>query len=165
MTERTDSQGLHNLKNPGRKLPQRIGRGTGSGSGTTAGRGTKGQNSRAGGGVHPRFEGGHTPLFRRTPKLRGFKSRHPKAECINLDDVARHFKKGQSVKPADLVKHHLISAHAAKIKLLADGEMPFDVTVYVDLASVSAVNKIEKAGGKVIMPKPKPKVVKKAKPQ
>jgi large subunit ribosomal protein L15 len=155
------AQGLHNLQNPLRTGKKRLGRGTGSGLGTTAGRGTKGQNSRSGGGVRPQFEGGHTPLYRLTPKLRGFTSRHAKLPVINLSQLDKHYKTGETVKMTTLVAKGLARTSDAGFKILGEGELTKKLTVYPNGASKSAVAKIEKAGGSVVLPKVKVKAVKK----
>ncbi len=148
--------GLHNLQNPGRTGKKRLGRGTGSGLGTTAGRGTKGQNSRSGGGVRPRFEGGHTPLYRLTPKLRGFQSRFDKIPVINLVALDKHFAAGETVNMSTLVAKGLARKSDAGFKILGEGELTKKLTVYPTAASKSAIAAIEKVGGTVVLPKAKP---------
>lgn len=154
--------GLHNLANTGRTDRRRLGRGTGSGLGTTAGRGTKGQNSRSGGGVRPRFEGGHTPLYRLLPKLRGFTSHHQKAAQVNVEQLDKHFASGDKVNLVALKTKHLIHTQSRAFKVLGEGEVSKKLTVYAAAASASAIKKIEAAGGKVVLPKPKEKPLKKA---
>jgi large subunit ribosomal protein L15 len=140
---------LHNLTNPDRKSKKRLGRGTGSGLGTTAGRGTKGQNARSGGGVRPRFEGGHTPLFRLLPKARGFTSRFEKAATVNVEELQKHFAAGETVNLQALVKKGLAHSSAKRFKILGEGELSKKLTVYADFISASGKEKITKAGGKI----------------
>jgi large subunit ribosomal protein L15 len=139
---------LSNLKPaPGsKKKAKRVGRGNASGTGTTAGRGTKGQNSRSGGGVPPWFEGGQMPIYRRLPK-RGFKNRFRKEYVIiNISDLAG-FESGSVVDRQALKEKGKIPSLEVAVKLLANGEIDFPLTIKLDKASVSAVEKIEKAGG------------------
>lgn len=134
---------------PGAKTNRkRLGRGSGSGLGKTAGRGHKGQKSRSGGGTPPWFEGGQMPLQRRVPK-RGFtnifKTRY---EVVNVGDLER-FPSGSEVGPDELRKVGLVKKIRDGIKLLADGDIAFPLTIRVHKASDSAVRKIEAAGGRV----------------
>lgn len=141
---------LSNLKPvPGStKNRKRIGRGPGSGTGKTSGRGHKGQNSRSGGGVKPGFEGGQMPLQRRIPK-RGFVSRNKKVyNLVNLRDLEL-FDAGTVVDLEQFGKAGLVSGIKDGIKILADGELTKALTVYAHKFSKSAVAKIEAAGGKV----------------
>jgi len=131
-----------------KKNTKRLGRGSGSGQGMTAGRGTKGQKSRSGGGTPPWFEGGQMPLQRRIPK-RGFTNIFKKEfSIINLGDL-RKFPAGSEVGPLDFIGAGLIRKVRHGVKLLANGEISQPVTVRVHKASVSAIQKIEAAGGKV----------------
>lgn len=131
-----------------KKNTKRLGRGSGSGQGMTAGKGTKGQKSRSGGGTPPWFEGGQMPLQRRVPK-RGFKNIFRKEySIINVKDIQR-FPAGSEVGPIDMVGAGIIRKVPFGIKLLANGEITQPVTVRVHKASASAVQKIEAAGGKV----------------
>ena len=139
---------LSNLKPaPGsKKKAKRVGRGNASGTGTTAGRGTKGQNSRSGGGVPPWFEGGQMPIYRRLPK-RGFKNRfRNEYVIINISDLAG-FESGSVVDRQALKDKGKIPSLDVAVKLLADGEIAVPLTIKLDKASGSAVEKIEKAGG------------------
>lgn len=139
---------LSNLKPVPRskKKVRRVGRGNASGAGTTAGRGTKGQNSRSGGGVPPWFEGGQMPIYRRLPK-RGFKNRFRKEYAIiNISDLAG-FESGSVVDRQALKDKGKIPSLDVTVKLLADGEIDVSLTIKLDKASGSAVEKIEKAGG------------------
>ena len=131
-----------------RKTPRRLGRGVGSGRGKTAGRGTKGYNSRSGGGVRPGYEGGQMPLHRRLPK-RGFANIFGKnIAVINIRDLAR-FDKGTVVDEVALVEAGLVKGKRDGIKLLGQGEIKHSLDVKVDLVSKSAREKIEAVGGKV----------------
>ena len=131
-----------------RKLPKRVGRGVGSGQGKTAGKGSKGQNSRSGGGARPGYEGGQMPIHRRLPK-RGFTNIFKKEiAVVNIRDLKR-FESGSLVDEAALVRTGLVSGPRDGIKLLAQGDIDRPLTVKVDYASRSAKEKIEAAGGTV----------------
>ncbi|HOO45331.1 MAG TPA: 50S ribosomal protein L15 [Deltaproteobacteria bacterium] len=139
---------LSNLKPaPGsKKKIKRVGRGNASGTGTTAGRGTKGQKSRSGGKVPTWFEGGQMPIYRRLPK-RGFKNRFRKEYVIvNISDLA-DFESGSVVDRQALKEKGRIPSLNVAVKLLADGDIAVPLTIKLDMASSSAVVKIEKAGG------------------
>lgn len=125
-----------------------MGRGSGSGLGKTAGRGTKGQKSRSGGGTAPWFEGGQMPLQRRIPK-RGFTNIFKKSfSIINVKDLER-FDPGTTIGPEQLIQAGLVATAQDGIKLLADGEVTHPFTVQVHKASAAATSKIEAAGGRV----------------
>jgi large subunit ribosomal protein L15 len=131
-----------------RKAPKRLGRGVGSGTGKTAGRGTKGYNSRSGGGVRPGYEGGQMPLQRRLPK-RGFTNIFKKnIAIINIRDLAR-FEKGSVVDAEALAQAGLVKGKRDGVKLLGQGEIKFALDVKVNQVSKSAREKVETAGGKV----------------
>mgnify|MGYP001552088889 FL=1 len=131
-----------------RKAPNRLGRGVGSGTGKTAGRGTKGFNSRSGGGVRPGYEGGQMPLHRRLPK-RGFANIFRKnIAVINIRDLKR-FDKGSVVDEAALVQAGLVSGKRDGIKLLGHGEIDYALDIKLSKISKSAREKVEAAGGKV----------------
>jgi large subunit ribosomal protein L15 len=131
-----------------RKASKAIGRGVGSGSGKTAGRGTKGYNSRSGGGVRPGYEGGQMPLQRRLPK-HGFTNIFKKnIAVINIRDLAR-FEQGSVVDAGALVQAGLVKGRRDGIKLLGQGEIKYSLDVKVNQISKSAREKIEAAGGKV----------------
>jgi len=131
-----------------RKKRKRIGRGVGSGSGKTAGKGAKGQNARSGGGVRPGFEGGQMPLQRRLPK-RGFTNIFKKKFAeINLRDLAR-FESGSLVDEAALVRSGVVSGKRDGIKLLGNGEITYPLSIKVNSISNSARAKIEAAGGNI----------------
>jgi large subunit ribosomal protein L15 len=131
-----------------RKAPKRLGRGVGSGSGKTAGRGTKGYNSRSGGGVRPGYEGGQMPLQRRLPK-HGFTNIFKKnIAVINIRDLAK-FDKGSMVDTDALVQAGLVKGKRDGVKLLGNGEIKYSLDVKINQISKSAREKIEAAGGKV----------------
>lgn len=131
-----------------KKSPKRLGRGVGSGKGKTAGRGTKGQNSRSGGGVRPGYEGGQMPIHRRLPK-RGFTNIFKKNFVeINLRDLAR-FESGSTVDENALIRCGLVKGRRDGIKLLGQGEIEHPLSVKVNRISKSARQKIEAAGGNV----------------
>ncbi|NNG01032.1 MAG: 50S ribosomal protein L15 [Desulfobacteraceae bacterium] len=134
-----------------RKARKRLGRGVGSGSGKTAGRGTKGQNSRSGGGVRPGFEGGQLPLQRRLPK-RGFTNIFKKQiAVINVRDLSK-FESGAVVDEKTLLLKGLVKGPRDGIKLLGNGDISIPLTIKVDQISKSAKEKIEAAGGSVEAP-------------
>jgi large subunit ribosomal protein L15 len=142
---------LHDLRpdEGSKKKRKRVGRGTGSGRGKTAGRGTKGQNARSGGGKGPYFEGGQLPLARRLPYKRGFKN--PKKiiyQPINVRDLAG-FEAGTEIDPIVLTVVGLLKKPDEPVVVLGDGEINVAVTVKAHRFSKSAQEKIEKAGGKV----------------
>ena len=141
---------LHELK-PAKgsvKARKRIGRGVGSGSGKTAGRGNKGHNARSGGGVRPGYEGGQMPLHRRLPKS-GFTNIFKKQiAVINIRDLDR-FEAGAVVDEAALIKSGLVKGRRDGIKLLGQGEIKNALTVKINAISRSAKDKIEAAGGSV----------------
>ena len=134
--------------NGSRRPRKRLGRGVGSGNGKTAGRGTKGQKSRSGGGVRPGFEGGQMPIHRRLPK-RGFTNIfRKKIVAINIRDLSR-FESGSIVDEAALVRAGLVEGRRDGIKLLAQGELKIPLTIRINKVSNNAREKIETAGGKV----------------
>jgi large subunit ribosomal protein L15 len=143
---------LHDLTPaPGsRTTRKRVGRGNASGHGTTAGRGDKGQNSRAGGGKGPGFEGGQMPLARRVPKLPGFKNRFRHEYVpVNVGRLEALFSAGDVVDVAALVDKGVVKSIAAPVEVLGVGELTKALTVKVDKVSAGAAVKIAAAGGKV----------------
>ena len=147
---------LHNLRpDPGsRPDRKRVGRGEGSGWGKTSGRGHKGSNSRAGGRVSPRYEGGQMPLHMRLPKLRG-----PSAKTampigpfrtyttpVNLSRLAV-FAAGEVVSPEALLEKGIIKKLDERVKILASGDLTLPLTIKAHGFSAAAVAKIEAAGG------------------
>ncbi|MEA4890832.1 MAG: 50S ribosomal protein L15 [Clostridiaceae bacterium] len=137
------------VASPGaRRNAYRKGRGVGSGNGKTAGRGHKGQNARAGGGVRPGFEGGQMPIFRRLPK-RGFKTPFALRYVeINVSDLDR-FEDGSVIDAALLKKSGVISLPKVNdgIKILGNGELTKKLTIRANAFTAAAKDKIEKAGG------------------
>lgn len=140
---------LHDLRpaEGSTKSKKRVGRGTGSGLGTTAGRGMNGQNSRSGGGVRPGFEGGQMPLFRRIPK-RGFNNKFKKQWTIVNVELLNDFEDGTEITPDVLLQTGVVSKIDYGIKILGDGELNKKLTVKANKFTQSAISKIEAAGGK-----------------
>ena len=136
------------------KNPKRVGRGSSSGLGTTAGKGNKGQQSRTGTSVpYVGFEGGQMPLYRRIAH-KGFSNYPFKKEyvCINLDQLEAKFNDGETVNKESLVAKGFVSKKASEkalIKILGNGDITKKLTVEANKASASAKAKIEKAGGSV----------------
>lgn len=132
-----------------RKSRKRVGRGESSGLGKTSGKGSNGQNSRAGGGVKPYFEGGQMPLYRRTPK-RGFSNAIFRKDyaIINLSDLNR-FEDGTEVTPELLKETGVIKKALSGIKVLGNGELEKKVSVKAHKVSASAKTAIEAKGGSV----------------
>ena len=131
----------------------RVGRGIGSGKGKTSGRGVKGQKSRSGVSIKS-FEGGQMPLYRRLPK-RGFNPIEKKSIAIlNLDKIQSFIDK-KSIKTTEIInsnllkKLRLINKRSSKLKILGSGEIRDKINIEADLASKSAVNKLEKIGGSI----------------
>jgi large subunit ribosomal protein L15 len=139
---------LHHLKPaPGSKTPKtRVGRGEGGRRGKTAGRGTKGAKAR--GSMPGWFEGGQMPIYRRLPKLKGFKN--PNKEYFALVNVERlnAFRKGSTVGPDELRAKGLVKKRG-RIKVLGEGEITKELTVRAHAFSVGAVEKIRAAGGSI----------------
>ena len=132
---------------------KRVGRGSGSGHGKTAGRGMNGQKSRAGGGKGNGFEGGQTPLARRLPKLPGFTNiNRVEYLPVNVARLEEKFEAGAVVDGASLKAAGIIKHEDALVKVLGDVEITKALTVKVDKVSASAKAKIEAAGGKVEAP-------------
>ena len=133
-----------------RKL-RRVGRGTGSGWGCTAGRGNKGAQSRSGYSRKVGFEGGQMPLVRRIPKY-GFTNGAFKkdVEIISISQLVSLFNDNEVTREM-LIKRGMLRNLTGYIKLLSDGEVTRPITITVDMASKSAIKKIESAGGKVII--------------
>ena len=131
----------------------RVGRGIGSGKGKTSGRGVKGQKSRSGVAIKS-FEGGQMPLYRRLPK-RGFNPiKKDNIAIINLDKIQSYIDK-KSIKTSDtlnsevLKKLKLINKNSIKLKILGSGEIREKIKIEADLASKSAITKLEKLGGSI----------------
>jgi len=141
---------LNDLSPPkgSRRVRRRLGRGVGSGAGKTSGRGTKGYNSRSGGGVRPGYEGGQMPLQRRLPK-RGFTNIFRKnIAVINIRDLAK-FDNGSVLDKTALAEAGLVKGNPSGIKLLGQGEINHSLEIKVNQISKRAREKIEAAGGKV----------------
>ena len=141
---------LHELAPaPGsRKARTRVGRGIGSGLGKTSGRGHKGQNSRAGGGTRPGFEGGQMPLYRRLPK-RGFYNKFSKEYAeVNISELNR-FEAGTVVDPVALIEAGILKNVRDGVRILGNGEITKPLTVIANGFTKSAEEKIIAAGGKV----------------
>lgn len=129
------------------KEVKRVGRGHGSGNGKTAGKGHKGQNARSGGGVRIGFEGGQMPLARRIPK-RGFNNIFAtKYAVVNVSDLNK-FKEDTVVDTELLIASGLVKKVNDGVKILGNGELTAKLTVKAAKFSQSAIEKIEKAGGK-----------------
>ncbi len=141
---------LYNIEQPegAVRVSKRVGRGTSSGTGKTSGKGHKGQNARSGGGVRPGFEGGQLPLFRRLQK-RGFSNAKFKVEyaTINVSDL-ENFEDGAVVTPELLKEMGIVKKQLAGIKVLGNSELTKKLTVKAAKFSATAVEKIEKMGGK-----------------
>jgi len=140
---------LHNLSNvPGAKTQgYRKGRGMGSGNGKNAGTGNKGQKSRSGGLKAPGFEGGQTPLYRRLPKFGFTNNAHKEYAIVNVSSL-NAFAEGSVVTPALLIEKGLVKKEFDGVKILGNGELKVKLTVQAAKFSKSAVEAIEKLGGK-----------------
>ena len=149
--------GLHTLKPaPGsRKARKRVGRGEGSGTGKTAGRGQKGAGSRSGAKDRPRFEGGQMPIHMRMRKLRGptkkmsmpFEMFRTHTQPVNLADLEARFESGAAVDVAALKAAGLATRRDVPVKILGRGELSIKLTVQAHKFSKSARERIEGAGG------------------
>jgi large subunit ribosomal protein L15 len=130
-----------------RHSKKRLGRGIGSGQGKTAGKGSKGQNARSGGGVRPGFEGGQLPLFQRLPK-RGFHN-FTKVEyaIVNVSELNK-FRAGSTVTIDTLIENGLVKDVKDGVKILGNGELTKKLTVKANKFSESAKKAIEALGGK-----------------
>ena len=140
---------LHDLKPaPGaKKARKRVGRGPGSGTGKTAGRGHKGQKSRSGYSRRFGFEGGQMPLVRRIPK-RGFTNIFKvRFQIVNVRDLESRFEAGAAVGPKELVAAGLTKKNGGPVKILSEGDLQKKLTVKAHRFSKKAQAKIEAAGG------------------
>jgi large subunit ribosomal protein L15 len=140
---------IHELRPPAgsTRTSTRIGRGHGSGKVKTGGKGTKGQNARAGGGVPPYFEGGQLPLIRKLPYRRGF--RNPfrvEFRVVNVRDLAQ-FPTGSTVGPEEFEIAGVLRGKGGPVKILGQGDFDIKLTVRAHKFSASAREKIESAGG------------------
>lgn len=142
-----------------RRRSKRVGRGTGSGHGKTAGRGHKGQGQNAGWTTHPAFEGGQTPLVRRIPK-RGFHNRFARSVAtINVGLLEQLFAAGDEVSPQAIAAHGQLKKQYDLLKVLGSGELKKRLRVCAHQFSAQAREKIERAGGEVVVvPGPAPVV-------
>jgi large subunit ribosomal protein L15 len=143
---------LHELRSPegSHRSKKRVGRGTASGHGKTAGRGMKGQGARSGGGKPPYFEGGQLPLSRRLPHKSGFTNLfRVQYSLVNLDRLAE-FRKGSSIDPEAMAEAGLIKSSRGLVKVLGRGELKHALTIAAHKFSASAKQKIEAAGGKAV---------------
>ncbi len=135
----------------------RVGRGIGSGKGKTSGRGVKGQKSRSGVAIKS-FEGGQMPLYRRLPK-RGFNPiNKQKVAILNLDKIQSYINKkristSEVLNSSSLKKLKLINKNTKKLKILGTGEIKDKINIEADLASKSALEKLEKIGGSIQLKK------------
>jgi large subunit ribosomal protein L15 len=153
----TEVIGTHSLK-PARqqaKDRKRVGRGHGSGTGKTSGRGHKGQGSRSGGKPGPAYEGGQTPIHMRMRKLRGptkktsmpFEPFRTATQPVNVDDLERLFKAGDTVNPETLAGKGLATRKGIPVKVLGRGELSIKLDITAAKFSAEAQRKIEAAGG------------------
>lgn len=126
----------------------RVGRGIGSGNGKTSGKGNKGQNARSGGGTRLGFEGGQLPIYRRIPKHGFTNANRVEFAIVNVSSLNR-FEDETIVAPALLVESGLVRKEYDGIKVLGNGEITKKLTVQANKFSKSAIEAIEKAGGKV----------------
>ena len=138
---------LNELQNANATARKRVGRGPGSGTGKTSGKGHKGQNARSGGGVRPGFEGGQLPLFRRLSK-RGFNNYNFRTvyATVNVGELER-FEEGTTVTKELLIEAGLVKKELDGIKILGNGELTKKLTVKADKFSSTAKEKIENVGG------------------
>ncbi|GEQ37439.1 MAG: 50S ribosomal protein L15 [Tetragenococcus halophilus] len=141
---------LHELESAkgSRQVRNRVGRGSSSGNGKTAGRGQKGQKARSGGGTRLGFEGGQTELFRRLPK-RGFTNVNRKEYAIINVDLLNNFEEGTEVTPTVLAEAGFVKKQKASIKVLGNGEVTKKLTVKAAKFSKAAQESIEAAGGSI----------------
>jgi large subunit ribosomal protein L15 len=136
-----------------RKSPKRVGRGIGSGTGKTGGRGQKGQTSRSGVSING-FEGGQMPIFRRVPK-RGFSNPfRVEYQCVSLDSLQEFIDNGsldasKPINKQNLLESGIINRKLLPVKILANGVITSSITIEVDSASKGSIKAIEKSGGKV----------------
>ena len=146
-----------NNRNKIKKYKISVGRGIGSGKGKTSGRGVKGQKSRSGVAIKS-FEGGQMPLYRRLPK-RGFNPlKKVDVAILNLNKIQSYIDK-KNIKTSDVLnsdllkKLNLINKNSQKLKILGTGEIKEKINIEADLASKSAVEKLEKIGGSIQLKK------------
>jgi large subunit ribosomal protein L15 len=161
MADTTDNEneriGLHSLHpaEGSRRPRKRVGRGEGSGTGKTSGRGQKGAGSRAGSKTRPGFEGGQMPIHMRMRKLRGphmkksmpFEKFRTQTQPVNLRDLDARFDKGSEVTPDSLREKNLATRREVPVKILGQGDLSKALTVHAHAFSKTAREKIEAAGG------------------
>jgi len=157
MADNEERIGLHSLKPaPGSRKPRkRIGRGEGSGTGKTSGRGHKGAGSRSGAKKRVNFEGGQTPIHMRMRKLRGphmqksmpFEKFRTHTQPVNLRDLEARFDGGAEVTPDSLRDKGIATRRSVPVKILGQGELSKNLTVHAHGFSATAREKIEAAGG------------------
>lgn len=129
-----------------RKRRKRVGRGVGSGIGRTSTRGDHGQKARS--KIRRGFEGGQTPLYRRLPRLRGFKRLHgPKYGVVNVGALSQKFEEGSTIGPDEIVEAGLVKKELDGIRVLGDGEVEKKLKVKAAYFTAAAKEKLEKAGG------------------
>jgi large subunit ribosomal protein L15 len=164
---------LHDLRPAAgaRKARTRVGRGIAAGQGKTAGRGTKGQRSRAGASIPAWFEGGQTPIHIRVPKLHGFKNKfRVEYAVVNVGQISAYAEAGRlgdakppTVNAETLAQAGLIRGDGRPLKVLGQGDVATKLFVAADAFSASARTKIEAAGGNIlVLAEPKPEKVEKA---
>jgi large subunit ribosomal protein L15 len=157
MADGSERIGLHSLKPaPGSRRPRkRVGRGEGSGTGKTAGRGQKGWGARSGAKRRQRFEGGQNPIHMRMRKLRGphmkksmpFEQFRTRTQAVNLVDLEARFDSGQEVTLEAMTANGMAGRKGVPVKVLAKGEISKPLTVHAHAFSKAARAKIEGAGG------------------
>jgi large subunit ribosomal protein L15 len=145
---------LHDLNPPegAKKSRKRVGRGIAAGQGKTAGRGTKGQRARSGGGVRPYFEGGQLPLVRKLPFARGVGFQNPfrvEYKPVNVKRLVKHFADGAEVSPETLAEVGIIKSPDDLVAILGEGQLDRAYNVRAHRISAGARAKIEAAGGTV----------------
>jgi large subunit ribosomal protein L15 len=140
---------VHELQVTATKRRVRVGRGISAGGGKTAGRGTKGQNSRTGGGVRIGFEGGQNKLAKRLPKKRGFRAlNHKEFQVVNLGSLEQ-FASGTTVDMTLLLSSGLVKSATGLVKILGTGELTHKLTVQANAVSKTAASKITSSGGTI----------------
>jgi len=161
-TDKTEQRiGLHSLRpaEGSRRPRKRIGRGEGSGTGKTSGRGQKGAGARSGAKTRPNFEGGQMPIHMRMRKLRGphmkksmpFEPFRTHTQAVNLRDLERRFDAGAEVTPQSLAQAGLAKRKGIPVKVLAKGDLSKALTVHAHAFSASARARIEAAGGTCVV--------------
>ncbi len=143
--------GLHEIQPPKGSTfkKRRIGRGIGSGMGKTATRGTKGQKARR--QIHPNFEGGQSPIYKRLPVKKGFRNiNHKEFAIVNLDDLEKLFNAGDEVTPEKLAETGIVNLGKDGVKVLAFGTLTKKLTVRAHKFSKAATEAITGKGGEAI---------------